>query len=207
MIQCWENYIPETNITIDEQLLTLRSRCNFKMYIPKKPSKYGLKIEMMCNSGTWYMIDAMPYLGKGTNTGGISLSEYVVKELTRSIHGTNRNVNTDNWFTFVSLAKQMLQQTYKLTITGTLRANKREIPEELKNKRDSAIGTSMLCYDRPLTLLSFKPKSRSKIVYFLSSCHEEGTVNETPTKPGMIECYNAKIGNIWPNVCTYIMQP
>lgn len=119
-----------------------------------------------------------PCLGKGTNTEGVPLSEYVVKELTRSIYGSNRNVTTDNWFTSIPLAKQLLQQPYKLTIVGTLRANKREIPEEMKNSRGRAIGTSMFCYDGPLTLLSFKPKP-SKMVYLLSSCDEEGTVNPT----------------------------
>lgn len=83
MVQCRENYVPGTNVTIDEQLLAFRGRCKFKMYIPNKPAKYGLKIEMMCDSGTRYMIDdAMPYLGKGTNTGGVPLGEFVVKELT-----------------------------------------------------------------------------------------------------------------------------
>lgn len=62
----------------------------------------------------------MPYLGKGTDTSGVPLGEYFVKELTRSTHGTNRNVTMDNWFTSVPLAKQLLQQPYKLTIVGTL---------------------------------------------------------------------------------------
>lgn len=48
----------------------------------------------------------------------------------------------------------------------------------MKNRRGRAIGTSMFCYDGPLTLLSFKPKP-SKMVYLLSSCDEEGTVNLT----------------------------
>ncbi|XP_026330081.1 piggyBac transposable element-derived protein 4-like [Hyposmocoma kahamanoa] len=158
IVQCRDNYIPGTNVTIDEQLLAFRGRCKFKTYIPKKPAKYGLKIEMMCDSGTRYMIDAMPYLGKRTHTGDVPLGEYVVKEFTRSIRGSNRNVTTDNWFTSVPLAKNLLQQPYKLTIVGTLRANKTEIPEEMKNYRGRAIGTAMFCYNGPLTLLSFKPK-------------------------------------------------
>lgn len=130
----------------------------------------------MCDSRTRYLIDAMPYLGKCTNTGGVLLSEYVVKELTRSIHGSNKNVTTDNRFTSIRFAKELLQQPYKLTIVGNLRATKREIPQDMKNKRERAIGTSMFCYDGKLTLLSFKPKP-SKMVYLLTSCDEEGTVD------------------------------
>lgn len=117
------------------------------MYIPNKPAKYGQKIEMMCDSGTRYIIDAMPYLGKGTNIERVPLGKYVVKELARSIYGSNRNVTTDNWFTSIPLAKHLLQQSYKLRIVGTLRTNKREIPEEMKNSQGRAIGTSMFCYD------------------------------------------------------------
>lgn len=193
--QCRNNYTPGTNVTIDEQLLGFRGRCKFRMYIPNKPAKYGIKIEMMCDSGTYYMIDAIPYLGKGTNTGDLSLGEYFVKELTRAIYGTNRNVTTDNWFTSVPLAKSLQLEPYKLTIVGTLRGNKREIPEELKNSRTRPVGSSIFCYDGPFTLLSFKPKP-SKVIYLLSSCDEEGTVNPNSKKPHMIEFYNSTKGGV-----------
>lgn len=49
------------------------------MYIPKKPSKYGLKLIMMCDSGTKYVTNAIPYLGKGTQTNGLPQGEYFVK--------------------------------------------------------------------------------------------------------------------------------
>lgn len=199
MVQCRQNYVPGTNVTIDEQLLAFRGRCKFRMYIPNKPAKYGVKLEMMCDSGTRYMVDSMPYLGKATNTGGLPLGEYFVKELTRSIHGTNRNVTMDNWFTSVPLAKQLLQQPYKLTIVGTLRSNKKEIPDELKNQRTSdgtrRINTSMFVYDGPITLLSYKPKP-SKMVYMLSSCDEEASVNPETKKPRMIEFYNKTKGGV-----------
>ncbi|XP_045456889.1 piggyBac transposable element-derived protein 4-like [Melitaea cinxia] len=195
MVQCRQNYVPGTNVTIDEQLLAFRGRCKFRMYIPNKPAKYGVKLEMLCDSGTRYMIDSTPYLGKGTNTRGVPLGEYFVKELTRSIHGTNRNVTMDNWFTSVPLAKQLLQQPYKMTLVGTLRANKKEIPEEMKNYRSRAVNTSMFCYDGPLTLLSYKVKP-SKMVYLLSSCDEDGTVDPHTKKPHMVQFYNSTKGGV-----------
>ncbi|CAK1583583.1 unnamed protein product [Parnassius mnemosyne] len=199
MVQCRQNYVPGTNVTIDEQLLAFRGRCKFRMYIPNKTAKYGVKLEMMCDSGTRYMLDCMPYLGKGTYTGGLPLGEYFVQELTRSIHGTNRNVTMDNWFTSVPLAKQLLRQPYKLTIVWTLRSNKREIPDELKNHRTSngtrRVNTSMFVYDRPITLLSYKPKP-SKMVYMLSSCDEEASVNPETKMPRLIEFYNKTKGGV-----------
>ncbi|XP_072388744.1 uncharacterized protein [Diabrotica undecimpunctata] len=79
---CKTSYKPGSYLTIDEQLLAFRGRCPFRMYIPNKPAKYGLKIVMLCDVGTKYMFDAELYLGKGTKTNGQPLGEYYVKQLT-----------------------------------------------------------------------------------------------------------------------------
>lgn len=91
------------------------------------------------------------------------------------------------------LVKSLLQKPYKLTLVGTIRSNKREIPEQMKNTRSRAVGTSMFCYDGLLTLVSYKPKP-SKIVYLLSSC--DGTINQTTRKPETIMYYNQTKGGV-----------
>lgn len=53
---CRKSYV--TYITIDEQLMAFRGRCPLRMDIPNKPAKYGIKIIMVCESSTKYMIDA-----------------------------------------------------------------------------------------------------------------------------------------------------
>lgn len=193
--QCRINYTPGEHLTIDEQLLGFRGRCPFRMYIPNKPNKYGIKIPMMCDTGSKYMIDAMPYIGKATKTNGLPQGEFYVKELSRSLHGSNRNITCDNWFTSVPLAKSLLLQPYNLTLVGTIRSNKREIPEEMKNTRSRPVGTSMFCYDGPLTLVSYKPKP-SKMVYLLSSCDEQGAINTSSGKPEIVMYYNQTKGGV-----------
>lgn len=193
--QCKTNYFPGSNVTIDEQLLGFRGRCSFRMYIPNKPNKYGIKIPMMCDSGTNYMVNAMPYIGKATNTDGLPLGEYYLKELSRPIHGTNRNITCDNWFTSIPVAKSLLLEPYKLTVVGTVRSNKREIPEELKNTRSRKVGTSMFCFDGNLTLVSYKPKP-SKVVYMLSSCDEGAVINSVTGKPEIVMVYNQTKGGV-----------
>lgn len=70
---CRTSYTPSSYLTIDEQLLGFRGRCPFRTYIPNKPSKYGIKIMMLCDSSSKYMIDAIPYVGKSTDTNGLPL--------------------------------------------------------------------------------------------------------------------------------------
>lgn len=193
--QCKMNYTPGNNVTVDEQLLGFRGRCPFRMYIPNKPNKYGIKIPMICDSGTNYMINGMPYIGKATNTNGLPQGEYYLKELSRPIHGTNRNITCDNWFTSVPAAKSLLLEPYKLTIVGTIRSNKREIPEEMKNARSRQVGTTMFGFDGHLTLASYKPKP-SKMVYMLSSCDEGAAINSRTGKPEMIMFYNETKGGV-----------
>lgn len=112
------------------------------MYIPNKPNKYGIKIVMVADSNSKYVYNAMPYLGKGTNCSeNTPLATYCVNQLCEPVFGTNRNITMDNWFTSVPLASELLKSPYKLTIVGTLRSNKREIPQEMKNTRTRNIGT------------------------------------------------------------------
>ncbi|XP_060804330.1 piggyBac transposable element-derived protein 4-like [Amyelois transitella] len=193
--KCRENYKPGSYLTIDEQLLGFRGRCPFRIYIPNKPNKYGIKIVMTVDNSTKYMIDAEPYLGSFTKTDGVPLGEYFVKKLTRTVHGTNRNITMDNWFTSVPLAKSLVKEPYKLTLVGTLRANKREIPVELQNERTRKTGTAMFCYDKELTLLSYKPKPQ-KVIFLLSSCDEEGAINDNTKKPTIVEFYNQTKGGV-----------
>ena len=64
MVNCRDNYTAGPVVTSDEQLLTFRGKCRFRMFIPSKPAKYGLKIFMVCDSESSYCLNASPYLGK-----------------------------------------------------------------------------------------------------------------------------------------------
>lgn len=193
--QCQINYIPGSEVTIDEQLLGFRGRCPFRIYIPNKPDKYGIKFLMMCDATSKYMIDADPYIGRSTNTGGVPLGEFYIKKLSQTIHGSNRNITCDSWFTSIPLAKSLLQQPYNLTLVGSIRSNKREIPEQLMNSRLRPVGSSMFCFDGPLTLVSYKPK-RTKMVYLLSSCDRNAVINDPRGKPDMFLFYNQTKGGV-----------
>ena len=48
-------------ISIHDQLITFHGRCSFRMLIPTKPGKYGLKLCMMANSETSNYTDAQLY--------------------------------------------------------------------------------------------------------------------------------------------------
>ena len=84
---------------IDKQLLPFRGRCVFRQYMPKKPSKYEIKIWMMCDCATKYMMNVKVYLGKENNEVARGLASDVVCTLAQPIFGqqSGRNVTTDNF--------------------------------------------------------------------------------------------------------------
>ncbi|XP_066962208.1 piggyBac transposable element-derived protein 4-like [Macrobrachium rosenbergii] len=53
---CGRLYVPHENLTVDEQLLGFRGRCPFRMYIPIKPAKYGIKLVLINDSKTKYLL-------------------------------------------------------------------------------------------------------------------------------------------------------
>ncbi|XP_047506781.1 piggyBac transposable element-derived protein 4-like [Pieris napi] len=192
---CKQWYKPSSYLTIDEQLVGFRGRCPFRIYIPNKPNKYGIKIVMVADSNSKYVYNATPYLGKGTNCDNMPLATHFVKQLCEPVYGTNRNITMDNWFTSVPLASELLQDPYKLTLVGTIRSNKREIPPEMKNKKSRKIHTSMFAFDGEKTLVSYKPKS-NKTVFLLSTVHSQPDINSTSKKPEIIHFYNSTKGAV-----------
>ena len=93
-----------------------------------------------------------------------------VRTLSEPIHGSNRNITCDNWFTSVPLAKRMKSSLIKLSIIGTIRKNKKEVPNSFKTASD--VGQSKFLYDEEKTLVSYTPK-RNKMVLLLSTLHKK----------------------------------
>lgn len=74
----------------------------------------------MCDNLSKYVIDAEPYLGKGTVPNGIVAADYFVKKLVTSIKGSNRSVTMDNWFCNTPMVISLLKEE-KLTVIGTIK--------------------------------------------------------------------------------------
>ncbi|XP_066585414.1 uncharacterized protein [Prorops nasuta] len=167
---CKNNYKPSTYCTVDEQLLGFRDRCAFRTYIKNKPDKCGLLLITLNDARTAYLINAIPRLGIGTVR--IERDELVpqvlLRQVTEPIHGSNRSVTCDNLYTAIPLFEQMKEEPYKLTMTRTIRKNKREIPMEMKVARKELPSTKFCFSNSGITLLSFTPK-KNKVVLLASS--------------------------------------
>lgn len=189
-------YVPSEYCTVDEQLLGFHGRCVFKMFIPSKPDKYGIKILMMCDAKTFYMLNAQVYTGKDSTPKGIPVAQYYSTEMTKPIHGTNRNCTFDNWFTSIPMAKHLLSD-HSVTVVGTMKSNKPEIPPLFKDTRGRQRNSAMFAFSGEETLLSYcPPKKKKKIVTMLSTMHDQKDEDKTVRIPEIIEFYNSTKGGV-----------
>lgn len=185
---CRKYYDPSTYVTIDEQLLSFRGRFRGRVYIPSKPARYGIKFVSCNDVQNGYMIDAEPYVGKGPGTLDNSARHYMTT-LTKTIHNTNRNVTCDNWFTQIPTVEE-LKTKYGLTMVGTVRKNKPEVPPSFTTKGTPDTVRYAYNIEKGMTLLSYCP-NKKKVVLAVSSFHPKGKASVTePLKPEIISFYN-----------------
>jgi hypothetical protein len=188
--------VPNESVTVDEQLYPYRGRCPFTQYMPSKPSKYGLKFWLLCDSTHYFCYNLHLYIGKEDRPKDVGLGEHVVLELARFLFGSGRNITTDNFFTSLALARQL--KSKQLTLVGTVRNNRREVPKSLTDYHHRELYSSTFVFteaDRIL-LVSYKAKP-SKIILLLSSQHQDASVSvEKKMKPKVIEYYNHTKGGV-----------
>jgi len=184
------SYKPGQNITIDEQLLPTKARCRFTQYMPNKPDKFGIKFWLACDVDTKYIANGFPYLGKDeTRAQSQPLSEYVVLKLIEPFTMKGRNVTTDNFFTSAPLASKLLAK--KTTLVGTIRGNKRELPNICKTKKDSMATFSTELYKSSGHVLSIYKSKPKKRVFVLSSKHKSVSIQKAKKLlPETVEFYN-----------------
>ncbi|XP_051170913.1 piggyBac transposable element-derived protein 4-like [Leptopilina boulardi] len=72
---CQKVYNVGAYACIDEMLLAFRGRCPFKIYMPNKPAKYGVKIMCLTDARNSYLYNAYIYCGKNSDSQGLTPEE------------------------------------------------------------------------------------------------------------------------------------
>jgi hypothetical protein len=199
LFQLERQYRPSAYLTIDEQLLGTRGRCSFKQYIPSKPSKYGIKINWICDNANSYPLKGEIYVGRQPNadpeeSAKFNQPQQLVKRLVNPWKQSGRNITCDNYFTSVPLALDLL--ALRTTLVGTMRKNKADIPPQLQASRGRAVNSSLFGFTDQMTLVSYVPK-KNRSVILLSTMHHDNAISQSnSSKPEMILMYNHTKGGV-----------
>ena len=194
---CQINYIPGPVVTVDEQLQATKTRCKFRMYLPDKPAKYGLKVLMVCDSASHYCLNAFPYLGQDGHPdkpAGILYGNYFTMKLLEPLqHIDNRIICTDNWFTSLGLVQALDDKNCGLV--GTIKP-KPTFPLEAVKCLNIPIGESVALYNHVYGVnVVYTRKEADKWVILISTEHHGFSYVEDK-KTEMHMFYNSKKGGV-----------
>lgn len=196
LVNCRQKFIPSDCVTVDEQLVPFRGRTKFLQYMPSKPAKNGIKIFWVCDARTPYAIDGIVYTGRQPGEEvQKNLGENTVRQLCSGFRHTGRNITTDNFFTSVPLAEHLLEKG--LTIVGTLRQNKPDIPPVMKASKSREVHCTEFGFNGSMTMIRYIRK-KGKAVVLLSTMHHSKMVDENSQKKKteIILFYNQTKGGV-----------
>jgi len=97
-------------------------------------------------------------------------------DLISGLEKSGRNVTCDNFFTSISLARELPKR--QMTLLGTIRKNKGELPTKLTETRDRQENTSIFAFQDSATLVSYCPK-KGRVVVLLSTEHDTAEVDNS----------------------------
>uniref|UniRef100_A0A665ULX8 PiggyBac transposable element-derived protein domain-containing protein n=1 Tax=Echeneis naucrates TaxID=173247 RepID=A0A665ULX8_ECHNA len=184
---------PIRDVTVDERLVPFRGKCPFRQYIPSKPGKYGIKIWAACDAKTSYAWKLQIYTGKAAS--GIpekNQGKRVVLDMTAGLQG--HNITCDNFFTSYDLGQELLRR--KLTMVGTVKKNKPELPAEILQVKEWAPLSSKFAFTDTTIVVSYCPK-RKRNVIFMSTLHKDAAASSgSDKKPTIIFDYNKNKGGV-----------
>lgn len=114
--------------TIDEGTCGFRGRVHFRVYNKDKPDKCGMKIYMLCDAKTGYVVKMVPYVGISKTV------ETVVTELSAPFYGKWHTIYMDRYFTSPTVVD--LLWLNKTRVMGTVMPNRRGLPQEWRRQFD-----------------------------------------------------------------------
>lgn len=191
------NYVPHSNLTVDEQLFGYHGRTRFTQFIPSKPDKYGIKVWWICDARSHYPLKGIIYTGKldgaerATNQG-----ENIVLKLAEKYVRSGRTIYADNFFSSLTLAKNLI--SLGLAYVGTVRSNKRFVPDEMRWNKARQLNSTLFCrYENDVSLCSYAAR-KNRVVLLMSTEHYNDEIDCTSqaSKPQQIMDYNVNKGGV-----------
>ncbi|KAG8269639.1 zinc finger protein [Homalodisca vitripennis] len=162
------HFTPGQNISVDESMIATKSHSQLLQYMPKKHHRWGVKLWMLCEAASHYCVSLFVYQrAEGeyksliTRRGlGFSVVDTLMKKA--NLYEKGYHIYIDNFFSSTKLAKYLYKKgTY---VTGTLRHNRKGIPEQMKTK--FSVGETKYMRRNPLILLGYREKKSQKSRYY-----------------------------------------
>ena len=128
---CQELYYPHKQVSIDESMIGTKCRLSFIQYMPKKPTKWGIKVWVCSDAHTGYVYTFDVYTGADhSSPKSVHGQAYdVVTNLMTLLLGKGHTVYMDNFYSSPKLFQDLLDKS--TLSTGTVRRNRKNFPKNL----------------------------------------------------------------------------
>lgn len=188
------SYGPKEDVCIDESQVPFRGRVIFRQYNKSKRHKYGLKLFKLCTI-PGFTCKLQLYAGKNHELENTTPLK-VVMSLCDNIVNLGHTVATDNWYTSLDLANELISKDTHLV--GTLRKNRKGLPKNVVEAKLSKGESIAMENERGICVLKWKDK---RDVLMLSTKHSSGSSTirkkgKVIRKPRMILAYNKAKGAV-----------
>ena len=135
----------------------------------------GIKVFWVADAERNFPLLGIPYLGQPPGQERhTNLGRNIATELATPYFKSGRNVTWDNYFIDMVLAETLLKNG--LTMVGTVRGNKRFLPNSFRSGRQLALYDSESAYNENATVLKYQSKRRKSVI-LLSSMHDTSIVD------------------------------
>ena len=156
--------------------------------MPKKPTRFGIKVWVLAEAKTGYILDFQVCTGATKDESSKGLAYRVVNDLIQNFQGKNHLLYVDNFYTSPELLLDLLKKG--VYCTGTIRSNRKSFPKNLILCNKSAqIGSYRFatCSCHQLTALWWKDR---RDVYAISTLHKKSVVTVLKRPKGSKEKQN-----------------
>ena len=196
------------NIAVDETMVGFLGRFAAKQYMPKKPTKWGIKAFTMADSATGYMVNILPYMGAETLQNasaeflGLPQPALVFLELMGPYLNRGHHLFTDRYYTSIQMAQEL---TYHNTgFTGVSQKNRTELPDNIRSLSRMTAGEVQAYRSDRLLALAWQAEKRKVPVIMVSTeaSAEMVTVQSSnshippTTKPAAVNTYNHNMNGV-----------
>eukprot|EP01022_Parablepharisma_sp_SALTPOND_P003169 TRINITY_DN11262_c0_g1_i1.p1 TRINITY_DN11262_c0_g1~~TRINITY_DN11262_c0_g1_i1.p1 ORF type:complete len:369 (-),score=4.95 TRINITY_DN11262_c0_g1_i1:139-1245(-) len=126
-------YAPSQHLSLDESMISYKGRAVFKVYIPTKPTKWGVKLHSLCESGTGYCLNFKLDPGKSIKKPSGYLYTLALELLKYNL-GLYHTVYMDSYYTSIELFETLYCKN--TGATGIIRKNRRGLPKEFVKQKN-----------------------------------------------------------------------
>ena len=168
------SYAPTRNLAVDETMVGFRGRFGPKQYMPKKPTKYGIKAFTLAESEQGYILDILVYTGRDTldhadsQYANLPQPARVVMDVTDKYLDKGHRLFVNRYYTSIPLAKALADRS--TGFTGTVMKNRIDLPDQIRSKSFRLRDGEVQAYRTDgLLALGWRAAKKKKLLIMLSS--------------------------------------